>query len=135
MIEQKYIMSCTTYYGKKTYNFYGMLIVVESERGLEVIKEYNTLTSDKAKILRLISLCNKMKVSEHCVNEIVEDFIFSENGEDWNDEKIAENSKKCINIICALYIALFLWYNVLKITKPKVLKLIKFAGSIVYFES
>ena len=51
MIEQKYIMSCTTYYGKKTYNFYGMLIVVESERGLEVIKEYNTLTSDKAKIL------------------------------------------------------------------------------------
>lgn len=82
MIEQKYIMSCTTYYGKKTYNFYGMLIVVESERGLEVIKEYNTLTSDKSKILRLISLCNKMKVSEHCVNEIVEDFIFSENGED-----------------------------------------------------
>ena len=78
MIKQKYILSCTTYYGKKTYNFYGMLIVKESERGLEIIKEYSTLTSDKFKALRLISLCNKLEISEIFVDDIVEDFICNE---------------------------------------------------------
>ena len=67
---------------EKTYNFYGMLVVKESERGLEIIKEYSTLTSDKFKALRLISLCNKLEISEIFVDDIVEDFIFSENGED-----------------------------------------------------
>lgn len=78
MIKQKYILSCTTYYGEKTYNFYGMLIVKESERGLEIIKEYSTLTSDKFKALRLISLCNKLEISEIFVDDIVEDFICNE---------------------------------------------------------
>ena len=81
MIEQKYIMSCTTYYGEKTYNFYGMLIVKESERGLEIKKEYNTLTSDKSKASRLVSLCNQLNASELSADEILEDFLYNENGE------------------------------------------------------
>ena len=78
---QKYIVSCTTYYGKKTYHYYGMVMVKESERGLEILKEYSTLTSDKSKAAHLVSLCNELNVSEFYADEIVEDFLCSENRE------------------------------------------------------
>ena len=80
MIKCKYIVSCTTYYGETIYRYYGFSKVKEGEKGLEIIKEYNCLISNKEKISRLVKMCNRLDVSEDCLDELVEDLIFNENG-------------------------------------------------------
>lgn len=79
MIEQKYIVSCINYYGKKTYNYYGIILAKETEEGLEILKEYNSLTSNKSKVLQLVDLCNKLEISIYSIDDVVEDFLYGEN--------------------------------------------------------
>ena len=77
-MEYTFIVTCTIYYGKKNYECYGMALIVECERGIEIIKEYSSLTFDKSKITGLVKLCNEFKISEMNLDEVVDDFI---NGE------------------------------------------------------
>ena len=75
----KYIVTSTSFYSKKIYSFYGIALVKIFNDEIEILEEYNSLSTNKIRICNLVQLLNAQNVNQIHFKEIVEDFLESEN--------------------------------------------------------
>ena len=75
----KYIVTNTSLYTDKTYSFYGIALVKCFNDEIEILEQYNSLSTNKIRICNLVQLLNAQNVNQIHLKEIVEDFLESEN--------------------------------------------------------
>ena len=74
-MNKKYIITKHVYYTDKEYVFYGMAVVCDNGSSIEILKEYDTLTLDKNKIMNILKVFNLSDINQDEFDYIIEDML------------------------------------------------------------
>ena len=75
-MNKKYIITKHVYYTDKEYVFYGMAFICDNGSSIEILKEYDTLTHDKNKIMNILNVCNLLDIiNQDEFDYIIEDML------------------------------------------------------------
>lgn len=72
---KKYILTSTVYHTKNELIFYGIALVKISGGIVELARKYNDISEDKEKVESLVHNCNKLKLDESQLIEVLVDLL------------------------------------------------------------
>ena len=72
---KKYILTSTIYHTKKELIFYGIALIKISRGIFELVSKYNDISENKEKVESLIDNCNKLKLDESQLVEVLDDLL------------------------------------------------------------
>lgn len=70
-----YILTSTTYYASKKITFYGIALINTDGKLHEMIDAFNDLTDNKAKVQKLVNLCNENNLNSIHFENVIQDLI------------------------------------------------------------
>ena len=68
-------MKSNTYFADESYTFYGVALVIEEKKQLEILEEYSCLTNNELQAKKFVKLCNELNLQEEDLRNVIEDFI------------------------------------------------------------
>ena len=72
---KKYILTSTTYHIDKDITFYGIALINTDGKLHELIDAFNDLTDNKAKVQKLVNLCNENNLNSIHFENVIQDLI------------------------------------------------------------
>ncbi len=72
---EKYILTSTVYHTEEELIFYGIALVKTSGGVYELVKKYNDISENKEIVESLVDNCNKLKLDETRLLDVVEDLV------------------------------------------------------------
>ena len=72
---KKYILTSTTYHIDKDITFYGIALINTDGKLHELIDAFNDLTNNKAKVQKLVNLCNENNLNSIHFENVIQDLI------------------------------------------------------------
>ena len=72
---KKYILTSTTYHIDNDITFYGIALINTDGKLHELIDAFNDLTDNKAKVQKLVNLCNENNLNSIHFENVIQDLI------------------------------------------------------------